>query len=99
MIVDANGNEIKSPDLEHGDLIETTIAKPGAYDTIDNVTKFALTDDDFMQVQRYVARDPEKEADAKKYAEREAFLDSGQDQITQVMQAVAELGVLVAGGK
>ena len=103
MIVDINDIQIDNPDIENGYLVDCLIAKPGAYESIDNVTKYALDDDDYMQAQRYIAIDPDEkaahEAAAQKRAEREAFLDSGQDQITQVMQAVAELGVLFTGGR
>jgi hypothetical protein len=46
-----NHNEMPE-DFNHDDyyFMETMIAKPGAYDTIDNVTKFALDEDDYEYV-------------------------------------------------
>ena len=103
MIIDENDKEIINPDLENGYLIDITIAKPGAYETIDNVTKYALDDADYIPAQRYIAIDPKEkaaqEAETKKRIDRERFLNTAPTQISDIMQAVAELGVLFTGGR
>lgn len=52
-ILDEQGNEIENPDLEIGYLVNEKIVKPGAYETIDNMKKFVLADDDYEEIIRY----------------------------------------------
>ena len=67
--------------MENGYLRKEMRVKPGAYETIDNVTKFALADDDYEDFEEWVEYTPDEmeeiaarvEAAAKK-AEQEAFL-------------------------
>jgi hypothetical protein len=40
--------------MEKGYTLKSIRAKKGAYDTIDNVTKFALSDDDYEEVEEWV---------------------------------------------
>ena len=52
-IVDESGNDIDSPDLSAGCLVETIVLKRGAVPP-DDVDKFAWADDDYERVARYV---------------------------------------------
>lgn len=60
-------------------------AKEGAYDTIDNVTKFALSDDDYEEFEEWI-----------EYTAEELEEMSGSVSIDDLMNAIAELGALVA---
>ena len=53
IIDELTNQEITNPDLSVGVLFETLWASPEAYATIDDKTKFALSDDDYEQVQLY----------------------------------------------
>lgn len=54
-------------ETSNGYWIKERRAKPGAYETIDNVTKFALDTSDYEEVEEWVAYTPEE------IAEREAL--------------------------
>ena len=40
--------------MKNGYWIRSFRAKEGAYDTIDNITKFALTDDDYEEYEKWI---------------------------------------------
>ena len=48
--------EVTNPDLENGYITLTKVVKPDAL-PVDNITKFAYTDDDYIEVQMYIRRD------------------------------------------
>lgn len=54
-LIDQNGNDIlkEDCDLTIGEIIETEYVSPEAYDSIDNVVKFALDEDDYEHVRMY----------------------------------------------
>lgn len=89
--------------METGYWKRGTRAKEGAYETIDNVTKFALDDSDYEEREEWVDYTPEElaerqaqeEARAKK-AEQEAFLEEAPDRVLCVEMCAAELGALAA---
>lgn len=60
-------------------------AKEGAYETIDNVTKFALSDDDYEEFEEWI------EYTAEELAEMNSAVS-----LEDLMDAIAELGALVA---
>lgn len=124
-IIDENWNEVTDPDTEAGYLSEPMpFPKPGAYDTIDNETKFALDDDDYEIAQVYYRYTDEELADIKRReqeaAERQTLEETIKRQpeinetifdgvaelggmvvdnsvtIDDIMEAVAELGAIVA---
>ena len=88
-----------------------TRAKEGVYETIDNVTKFALSDDDYEEYEEWVdyteeelARMAEQEEAEIKKAEQEEFLseaparlDATELSVEDLLNAIAELGAIVAG--
>ena len=72
-------------------MIKGTRAKPGAYETIDNVTKFALADDDYEDSEEWVEYTPDeideiaaREEAAAKKAEQEAFLSDAPARMASV---------------
>lgn len=97
--------------METGYWKRGTRAKEGAYETIDNVTKFALSDDDYEEYEEWVKYTEEELAEraaheeaAQKKAEQEEFLeeaperlDTAEVNVEDLLNAIAELGALVAG--
>ena len=75
-----------------------TRAKKGAYETIDNITKFALTDSDYEYYEEWVEYTEEelaqiaseKEA-ADKKAEQEAFIEEAPNRIATVETYISAL--------
>lgn len=67
--IDINGNEIENPDLTKGELVDTLYAPPEAYDTIDNVTKFALEPEEFEHLYVYKELTEEQIAERKRNQE------------------------------
>ena len=53
MVYDLNGNVLESYDLTKGSLSVRTVIRPDAT-PIDNVIKFAWTDEDYEEVQVYI---------------------------------------------
>lgn len=84
--------------METGHWKRGTRAKEGAYETIDNVTKFALSDDDYEYYEEWVEyteeelaeRAAQEEADAKK-AEQEEFLEDAPNRMTTVETCISAL--------
>ena len=77
--------------METGYWIKGVRAKEGAFETIDNVTKFALDDSDYEEYEEWVAYTPEE------MAERERAKSAVSTE--ELMDAIAELGALVASMK
>ena len=77
--------------METGYWIKGIRAKKGAFETIDNVTKFALDDSDYEEYEEWVAYTPEE------IAERERAKNAVSTE--ELMDAIAELGALVASMK
>lgn len=97
--------------IETGYWRRGTRAKEGAYETIDNITKFALSDDDYEEYEEWVEyteaelaeRTAQAEAAIKK-AKQEEFLEDAPERmdateinVEDLLNAIAELGALVAG--
>ena len=84
--------------MEKGYWIKGTRAKEGVYDTIDNVTKFALSDDDYEEFEEWVeytkeqiaAQIAHEEAMIKK-AQQEEFLNEAPSRMTTVETCIAAL--------
>lgn len=84
--------------MEKGYWIRGTRAKEGAYDTIDNVTKFALSDDDYEEFEEWVeyteeqiaAQIAHEEAMVKK-AQQEEFLNEAPVRMTVVETCISAL--------
>lgn len=92
--------EIENPDLSVGELRQAIWASPEAYETIDNVTKFALADEDYEEVQIYhVWTDEDVEANegAVLEIEKEALMDSLPDAVADLSQAVSDTNENDAG--
>lgn len=84
--------ELTNPDLTIGELRRTIWASPEAYTTIDNVTKFALDDSDYEEVQLYHVWTAEEIAQREE-CERQA---EQQELINALPDAVAELSEMVS---
>lgn len=97
--------------METGYWKRGTRAKEGAYETIDNITKFALSDDDYEEYEEWVEYTEEELAEraaqeeaAQKKADQEEFLEEAPERLNtaevnveDLLNAIAELGALVAG--
>lgn len=85
--------EITNPDLTIGELTSPVMwASPEAYATIDNVTKFALDEDDYEEVQLYHVWTADEIAEREE-GERQA---EQQELINALPDAVAELSEMVS---
>lgn len=85
--------EIIDPDLTIGELSNPVMwASPDAYATIDNVTKFALTDEDYEEVQLYHVWTPDEIA----WRERAAEEAEHQEIMDALPDAVADLSEMVS---
>lgn len=99
-IIDRDTNQqVTNPDLTIGELSAPTMwASPEAYATIDNVTKFALYDSDYEEVQLYhvwtadeIAQREADQAEAAKRETREAMLDELPETLADSDAAICEL--------
>lgn len=100
--IDEFGKEITNPDLSLGYIMQTTRIKPDAI-PVDGKTKLALAPDDYEEVQYYILWTEEELAEmarqkeeAIKKAEQEAFLEYAPQYIEDIMNAIAEIGVIVS---
>lgn len=92
IIDELTNKEITNPDLTKGICRETVWASPEAYASIDDVTKFALSEDDYETVQMYhVWTDEEiaaKEQSAKE-AEKRELMDALPDAVSDLSEVVS----------
>lgn len=90
---------ITEPDLTAGELQNAVWASPEAYATIDNVTKHALDDDDYEEVQLYhVWTDDEiaqREAAEAEAAKRE-IMGALPDAVAELSEAVSDTAMNTA---
>ena len=81
--------------MENGYWKRGIRAKEGAYDTIDNVTKFALSDDDYEEYEEFVEYTEEelakREEVAVQRAKREEFLVDAPNRMTTVETCISAL--------
>lgn len=84
--------------MEKGYYKRGTRAKEGAYDTIDNVTKFALEESDYEEYEEWVEYTPEEiaemeaqEAEAAKKAEQDALLEQMPSYFAALTSAFGEV--------
>lgn len=92
--------EIENPDLSVGELRQAIWASPEAYKTIDNVTKFALADDDYEEVQIYhiwTDEDISFHNETILKIEKEVIIDSLPDAVADLSQAVSDTNDNEAG--
>lgn len=84
--------EITNPDLTAGYLSTGTYVPQSAYDAIDNVTKFAVDDSDYEQVQYYHVWTAEEIAQR----EQDEAQAEQQELINALPDAVADLSEMVS---
>lgn len=85
--------EITNPDLSAGELSESRWARPEAYASIDNVTKFALDEIDYETVQIYHKWTPEELAEkeaSEAEQDRQEIMDSLPDALAELSLAVSD---------
>ena len=87
--------------MEKGYWLRGIRAKEGAYDTIDNVTKFALSDDDYEEYEEFVEYTEEeiaeliaKEEAVIKKAEQEEFLEEAPARMSTVETCISSATVV-----
>lgn len=93
MIYDESGKPIENPDLTLGYVTEQTVVRDDAA-PIDNVTKFAWTDDDYETRRVYVpytADELARMAEAEERAEREQWLASAPSQMADMDELLVAL--------
>lgn len=95
-LIDENGNDIleEDCDLTIGEIIETDYVSPEAYDSIDNVTKFALDESDFEHVRmyrKYTEMDYAAKELGEKQEQREELLDELPDTLSDTDDALCAL--------
>lgn len=74
-------------DTQRGCLAEAMRAKPGAYDTIDNVRKFALSDEDYENVLIYRAYTEAELADRELQAAKSAY-DAAREEWEELLESL-----------
>lgn len=93
MIYDESGNPIENPDLSLGYVTEQTVVREDA-EPIDDVTKFAWSDDDYETRQVYVPYtedELERMAEAAERAQREEWLSSAPSQLADMDELLVTL--------
>ena len=92
IISDIDYTELTDPDLTAGELRETVWASPEAYASIDNVTKHALSDEDYETVQlyhRWTEQELAERAAGVAMAERQAIIN-GLPEVVSAMDVEQE---------
>lgn len=81
IIDECTGKELTEAQIDtaRGVLVEAMRAKPGAYETIDNVRKFALSDEDYEAVMVYRAYTEEELAERELQAAQSAYDESREE--------------------
>lgn len=74
-------------DTQRGCLAEAIRAKPGAYETIDNVRKFALSEEDYEAVLVYRAYTEEDLAERELQAAKSAY-DAALDEWEELLESL-----------
>lgn len=89
IIDEYTGKELKEAqiDPERGVLVEAMRAKPGAYETIDNVRKFALSAEDYEAVMVYRAYTEEELAERELQAAQSAY-DAARDEWEELLESI-----------
>ena len=95
--------EVTNPDLTIGELSAPTMwASPEAYATIDNVTKFALADDDYEEVQLYhvwTADEIAQREEAERQAERQKLMNAMPETVNELADTVLALCDIIEGSE
>lgn len=95
-LIDEDGNDIleEDCDLSIGEIIETDYIPQEAYDSIDNIVKFALAEDDYEHVRmyrKYTDMDYQLKELNEKQAKREALLNELPDTLADTDDALCAL--------
>lgn len=83
------GKELTEAQVDHarGVLVEAMRAKPGAYDTIDNVRKFALSAEDYEAVMVYRAYTEEELAERELQAAQSAY-EAAREEWEELLESI-----------
>lgn len=95
-LIDEDGNDIleEDCDLSIGEIIETDYISQEAYDSIDNIVKFALAEDDYEHVRMYrlyTDMDYQIKELNEKQEQREALLNELPDTLADTDDALCAL--------
>lgn len=101
-LIDENGNDIleEDCDLTIGEIIETDYVPPEAYDTIDDIVKFALDESDYEHVRMYrlyTDIDYSLMESISKQEQREALLNELPDTLSDIDDAICTLYEMTIG--
>lgn len=89
IIDEYTGKDLTEAQIDHarGVLVEAMRAKPGAYDTIDNVRKFALSDEDYEAVMVYRPYTEEELAERELQAAQSAY-DAAREEWEELLESI-----------
>lgn len=89
IIEEYTGKELTEAQIDpaRGVLVEAMRAKSGAYDTIDNVRKFALSDEDYEAVMVYRAYTEEELAERELQSAQSAY-DAARDEWEELLESL-----------
>ena len=89
IIDEYTGKELTDAQIDpaRGVLVEAMRAKPGAYETIDNVRKFALSAEDYEAVMVYRAYTEEELAERELQAAQSAY-DAARDEWEELLESL-----------
>lgn len=89
IIDEYTGKELTEAQIDpaRGVLVEAMRAKPGAYDTIDNVRKFALSAEDYESVMVYRAYTEEELAERELQAAQIAY-EAARDEWEELLESL-----------
>lgn len=93
IIDETTQREVTNPDLTIGELKDAIWARPEAYATIDNVTKFALDDSDYETVQlyhRWTSEEIAQREESKRQQEHQELMDSLPDAMADLSEMVSD---------
>lgn len=101
-LIDENGKSIKEKDcdLSIGEIIEMDYVDPAAYDTIDNVNKFALDESDFERVRMYrkfTDMDYQVMESNEKNQQREELMEELPETLSDIDDAICTLYEMTIG--
>lgn len=99
-LIDEEGNDINEEDcdLTNGEIVETSYISQEAYDSIDNITKFAFDEDDFEPVRMYrlfTDMDYSVKEQTQTQEERDALLSELPDLLASTDDAICSLYEMV----
>ena len=94
-VLDEDNVEVSSPDLDAGYLFNQTVVRQDA-EPIDNVGKFAWSDDEYETIQRYMLWKPGEKEALDGGASSTHFVETAPDRISSLENASDDVLLLMA---